>query len=215
MASLRHESSKGRSGWRIRFRDRTKRQRSIWLGDIAEHVAKETLAHVEHLVACQRDNIPPSSLSTRWLASDATLCNKLATAGLCDGTEQQEIREVALGNWIDTYISERTDVSPNTIKTYRKAKANLVDYFGADRKIRSIAKADAKRWRIWVATESNKRDKNRKELADATVRRRTGKAKQFFKEAKERGLVDFNPFAGLPSTVKANEDRQFAETGLD
>lgn len=46
-------------------------------------------------------------------------------------------------------------------------------------------------------------------MADATVRRRTGKAKQFFAEALERGLVDQNPFAKLPSHVKANTARQF------
>lgn len=35
------------------------------------------------------------------------------------------------------------------------------------KKLREITKADAKRWRIWVATKSNKRDKHRGDLSDA------------------------------------------------
>lgn len=50
MASLRHETDRGRTGWRIRFRDRNKRQRSIWLREVAGHIAIETKAHVENLV---------------------------------------------------------------------------------------------------------------------------------------------------------------------
>jgi len=46
-------------------------------------------------------------------------------------------------------------------------------------------------------------------MADATVRRRVGKAKQFFSEAVERGLIDANPFAKLVSNSTANTKRQF------
>ena len=184
MASLRHESSKGRSGWRIRFRDKVKRQRSIWLGDIAEHIARETFAHVEHLVDCVRDALPPSAATTRWLAKiDATLQNKLATAGLCESVEQQRARDITLGEWLETYIAERTDVAERTVTSYKNAKTNLIEHFGQRKPLRSISKADAKRWRIWLAANGNRRDKDRSELSEATVRRYTGRAKQFFAEA--------------------------------
>jgi len=210
MASLRFENDRGRKGWRLRFRDKEKRQRVIWLGEVAEHFAKETKAHVEHLVAMTKRGLPSDSTTVDWLTRQNTdLRNKLAKVGLCDSVESLRSREISLVEWIDTYISERSDVSPNTRKTYGKAKANLLDYFGEKKKIREITKADAKRWRIWLATQTNKRDKNRNSIADATVRRRTGKAKQFFKEAAERGYVDHNPFDGLPSTVNANEATQF------
>jgi hypothetical protein len=89
----------------------------------------------------------------------------------------------------------------------------------ADRSFGFVAKA-ALRTEVYVLRTSFiesaaacprtvKRDKNRDDLADATVRRRTGKAKQFFKEAIERGYREPNPFAGLPSTVNANEAKQF------
>ena len=46
-------------------------------------------------------------------------------------------------------------------------------------------------------------------MAEETVRRRTGKVKQFFNEAAERNLIDFNPFGKLPSTSRGNEANQF------
>ncbi|MCA9215276.1 MAG: tyrosine-type recombinase/integrase [Planctomycetales bacterium] len=46
-------------------------------------------------------------------------------------------------------------------------------------------------------------------MAEETVRRRTGKAKQFFREAVERGYCDQNPFQNLPSTSRGNSANQF------
>ena len=210
MASLSFQNNQGRRGWRIRFRDKTKRQRSIWLGDTAEHIARETFAHVGHLVDCVRDELPPSAVTVRWLASiDAKVRNKLATAGLCESVEQQHARDITLGAWIDTYIAERQDVAEGTRISFEKARDNLIDHFGKRKKLRSITKADAKRWRIWLAAHGNRRDKDRSTLAENTVRRRTGRAKQFFAEALERGYVDLNPFQGLPCTVGGNEENQF------
>ena len=105
-------------------------------------------------------------------------------------------------------VAGRTEVKSGTLDTYKKAKKNLIGHFGADRKLETITKSDAEKWRIWLATESNSRDKDRNSLADSTVRRRTGKAKQFFEAAIAAGLIDKNPFKHLPSTVHANEKRQ-------
>ncbi|MCP4168041.1 MAG: site-specific integrase, partial [Chloroflexi bacterium] len=88
---------------------------------------------------------------------------------------------------MDEYIQEREDVKKATRDTYLKAKANLVDYFGQRRLIREITSTDAKKWRVWLKTEGNRRDANRKTMAEETVRRRTGTVKQFFREAVERG----------------------------
>ena len=79
---------------------------------------------------------------------------------------------------------------------------------GEDKRIDRIKVADAKAWRVWLATEGNRRDKNRKTMADNTVRRRIGKAKQFFDHAITCGLIDDDPFKSLPSTVHGNAKRQ-------
>ena len=37
---------------------------------------------------------------------------------------------MTLAAWIDAYSAERNDVKSQTLESYQKAKANLVDYFG-------------------------------------------------------------------------------------
>ncbi len=59
-----------------------------------------------------------------------------------------------------------------------------------------------------LATKGKRRDKNRKTMADDTVRRRTGKVKQFFAEALERGYIESNPFEKLPCSTRGNSKRQ-------
>ena len=43
--------------------------------------------------------------------------------------------------------------------------------------------------------------------AENTIRRRCGIAKQFFRAAQRRGLIDSNPFAELKAAVQANASR--------
>ena len=69
--------------------------------------------------------------------------------------------------------------------------------------------SDAEKWRIWLKTTGNRRDKERREMAEETVRRRTGTVKQFFKAAMKRGYVESNPFEGLLSSTQGNVSRQF------
>jgi integrase len=84
----------------------------------------------------------------------------------------------------------------------------LVEFFGGDRRLDSITAADAERWRIWLATEGNRRNKACKKMADNTVRRRTGRVRQFFTYAIKQGVISSNPFDGLPASVHGNTKRQ-------
>ena len=49
----------------------------------------------------------------------------------------------------------------------------------------------------------------KEKLADNTVRRRSGIAKQFFRAALRRKLIASNPFADLKAAVQANKSREF------
>ena len=64
------------------------------------------------------------------------------------------------------------------------------------------------RWRIWLG-------ENQK-LADNTVRRRCGIAKQFFRAAQRRRLIGENPFADLKAIgVRANKSRDYFVSAAD
>jgi len=213
VASLSFQNSQTRRGYRIQFRDVTKRKRSIWLGDVAEHLAIEFKSHVEHLLICNKDDQPPEPATTRWLGRISDVHrDKLANCGLVESVSKRSARVLPLGQFLIEYIDERTDVSEATRGMYHQVRNNLIEYFGSSKKLRDITVADAKRWRIWLATQSNKRDKKRSTLAEATVGKRVQRAKQFFREAVEREYCDANPFEKLRSGSPANPDRQFFVT---
>ena len=101
---------------------------------------------------------------------------------------------------IDAYIAERTDVKSGTATFYGHTRRNLTDFFGADKPLREIMPGSADQWRAYLAGQG---------LADNTVRRRCGMAKQFFRAAVRRGLISSNPFEDLKASVKGNAKRLY------
>ena len=67
--------------------------------------------------------------------------------------------------------------------------------------LRDNYQGDADSWRLWLITDQK--------LADNTVRRRCGLAKQFFRAAQRQRLITENPFADLKATVQRNEKRDY------
>ena len=82
-------------------------------------------------------------------------------------------------------------------------RRNLLDYFGAERLLASITPGDADEFRV------NLLDK----LGENTVRRNCGRAKQFFRAAVRKRLIQENPFADMKGcAVKATTDRMYFVT---
>ncbi|MGB7347313.1 MAG: tyrosine-type recombinase/integrase [Pirellulaceae bacterium] len=207
MASINYESKK--NGWRLQFRDLEKRKRSIWLGGVRESEAQDTKEHVEHLLERVGKGRPPELATAEWLDGQGKKYrNKLSKCGLVESTTQRVARDLTLSAWMDEYFAERTDAKTSTHGTYKRAKSKLLTHFGKQKRLRNITVADAKKWRVWVKTKSNERNKNTKACSEETTRRMTGIAKLLFNEAMERGLVESNPFKGLASTAMGNEKRK-------
>jgi integrase len=123
---------------------------------------------------------------------------KLAAAGLVAARGSW-----LLGPWVDGYIAGRTDVKPGTATVLGMTRRNLVEFFGADRPLASITPGDADDWRRHLIGEG---------LADNTVRRRCGIAKQFFRAAIRKRLLADNPFADLKAVVQSNPAKAFFVT---
>jgi len=122
---------------------------------------------------------------------------------VCDGSGDCP---QTLKAFLDFYTAHRCDVKPGTHLVYRRTVTCLVQFFGPDRKLSSITDAEA--WRAWLATQGNQRNKARDDMADNTVRRRTGIVRQFFGFAVRKKLISENPFAGLSAQVHGNPKRQ-------
>jgi integrase len=98
-------------------------------------------------------------------------------------------------------------VNGSTATVYGHTRRCLVEYLGADRPLQEITAGDADAWRLWLIEHEK--------LADNTVRRRCGIAKQFFKAAMRRNLIAENPFADLVAAVRHNDKRYYFVTKAD
>ncbi|MBU0617205.1 MAG: site-specific integrase [Planctomycetes bacterium] len=90
-------------------------------------------------------------------------------------------------------------VSTRTV--FEQTRGYLVEYFGSSKPLRDIMPGDADEWRLWLI--------GTKKLADNTVRRRCGVAKQFFKAAVRKGLISSNPLVELVAAVLGNPKREY------
>lgn len=134
-----------------------------------------------------------------WVGkAPAVLYDKLAKVGLVPVRAAAE--KSTLGAFLAAYVKSRADVKRSTATVYGHTHRCLVSYFGADKPLAAITPADADDWRRWLSTNEN--------LADNTIRRRCGIARQFFRAAVRRRLISESPFAELKGvSVRANRSR--------
>jgi integrase len=163
---------------------------------------------VEHLLAAKAAGVAPDVYTAHWLgAIGPDIRTKLLKADLIEPSADDR-GPVILGPFLEQYIDSRRDVKESTRATYRKTITALIKYFGVERRLDAITAGDAELWRIEQASNGNQRDKKRKEMADNSVRRRTGLARQFFLHVVKRKLIAENPFDGLAAAVRGNVKRQ-------
>ena len=191
MASISKDAKGNRT---IQFVSRDRKRKSIRLGKCSQRQADAVKVHVERLVHANITGHPVDPDTSRWLIQvDGQLADRLASTGLIDPRS-----ETTLGAFIDTYIAMRTDVKPRTRELFEQTRRNLLAFFPADKQLASITAGDADGWRLYLKEQG---------LADNTIRRRCGRAKQFLKAAVRRKLIPENPFEDLKSHVQGNPDR--------
>jgi integrase len=190
MASIGRDPSGRR---RILFVDQDGRRKTIRLGRCSEKQALSFKVKLEALIAGRFSSIDEET--ARWVgALPDDMHGKLAAVGLVPARTN-----LRLGEFLDQYIEGRVDIKPQTAVVLGHTRRNLIDHFGADKPLRQITEVDADGFRASLRSQG---------LSEATVRRRTGIAKQFFKAALRRKLVCANPFIDLPSAVGGNVERQ-------
>jgi len=200
MASLANDPGGKR---RIIFKDVDGKRQSIRLGKMPKQRANSIKQKVEDLVSAKITGHAPSDETSRWLVDlDAKLSERLAKLGLTSRRES-----TTLAKFVDGYIAKRGDVKQTTATVYGHTRRNLIGHFGADKPLRDITAGDADEWRLSLF--------NKEKLAENTVRRRSGIAKQFFTAAQRKGLVKNNPFADLKAAVQANHKRFYFVSAED
>jgi integrase len=202
MASISKES--GRDSWKLSWRESDGRKKAIRLGSMPKKSAEQFRVNFERLLEIKRagDSIPQGL--GEWLRSiDAELRERLVGAGLVEPEKR-----LSLGRFCEEFLASRKEVAPLTAVRDRQVVKLLIERFGSDRRLDSISVRDAEEWRSWLKSEGNKRDSSKDELAENTVRRRTGVARQIFATAIRWEMIQKNPFDGLVVSVKENLERR-------
>jgi len=186
---------------RLKFTDAMGVRRYIRLGKMSMRLAREVKTKVEDIVAANIAGHTPSPQTLHWIeeqrSNKSTLIERLADLGLIHREYRPSVPDTLEAFLVD-YIAGRTDTKPSTHKVYARVKRLLLDYFENNRKLKDITINEAKKWRRYLLQRG---------LAEATVRRSSGMARQFFKEALELKLIQSNPFVGLPAVVYGNPSR--------
>jgi len=198
MASIAKQQN-GRK--RLSFFDQSGDRKYIRLGKMDMKQAIQIKAKVEDLIAACIAGHTPLQETLHWISEQrkkkTKLIEKLADFGLIQREYRPSVPDTLEAFLVD-YITRRTDTKPSTHQVYQRVKRYLLDYFENNRSLKDITKGEAKQWTRYLLNRG---------LAEATVRRSTGMARQFFNEALELKLITTNPFAGLPAVVRGNSSR--------
>lgn len=161
--------------------------------------ANEIKTVVEKIVLAKRHNIPLDAATQAWLNRLTNeFADKFAKHGLMDSRS-----DIQLQGFTHGYIESRQDLKPSSVKNFTNTAKALVNYFGPQKELRAIKVGDCDSWRQHLVNSG---------LAQATICKLVKQARQFFKVATRRGLIDSNPFADIKAGSQRNEARLYFVT---
>jgi integrase len=202
MASISTDAAGNR---RILFVDKSRKRHAVRLGKVPMKSAEKIRDKVEALNQAATLGNSLDRETAEWLRTrGATLYDRLAAVGLAPERAAKEAS--TLGLFLDRYLAGRTDIKPGTREQLERARDNLISYFGAGKLLAAISEGDADEFRLHLSAT----------MGDNTLRRRCGRAKQFFRAAVRKRLIDQSPFGDMRDTgVRANKSRERFISRLD
>lgn len=172
-------------------------RKTIRLGKCSLRQAEHFKIRLEALIAGRFSGIDAET--ARWIADlPDDIHAKLANVGLLQS--RAPLPNLRLGQFLDEYAKGRCDVKASTQLVYGRTCKHLLEFFGAEKAMGEISEGDADQWRLHLLSKG---------LAENTVRRTCGIARQFFRAAVRRRLIQDNPFTELKTAVQGNRAREF------
>lgn len=194
MATL---STYGKRGDRFRvvFRPAGGGRKTLWLGQVTRKQAENVRRGVDALLAAREAGGSLDRQTLGWLADlSPGLRAKLAAAGLVE-----EKRRVTVAELVADFLASRSNVKPGTMVNLRQATDRVVEFLGADKLVEDVNEADAEEFYRGMLTA---------ELAEATARRRAGRARELFTFAVRKRYIATNPFMAVKVASGGNKARQ-------
>ena len=195
MASITRQKNGRRT---IQFVAGDGRRRSVRLGKLSQRMAESVKLRIELLLAAKISSQPLDTETALWLAAvDDSMADRLARVGLISPRERAT---ATLENFLRDYVARRIDVEPATREVWKTNIRSLLTHFCENRDLRSIGVGDAEDFKLFLIGEG---------LAPTTVHKRLQFARQFFRDALRRKLLEENPFADVSTNAVTNTDRQY------
>ena len=170
----------------------------IHLKKVSKNVANSICSKVEALVSAKVSGQPVDPETAAWLGRIGNdLHDRLEQLGLAQARGDRP-NAATLKSVIDSYISRRAKLKPNTLRNYNTTKRLLEEYFGKDRPLGSVHAGHARDYREWLVSK----------YATATVAREIKRARQFCEYAKDSRLTAENPFAKVKAGSQKNSSRK-------
>ncbi|WP_145078888.1 tyrosine-type recombinase/integrase [Aureliella helgolandensis] len=197
----------------IQFTSHSRERKTIRLGKTPMKAAEQHRSIVEHLLSHLASGLAMDPEVARFIGGlEGDIRDRYQRCGLV-GQQAPSQQILTLQSYLASYFDVlQAEVKQGTWVFYQHTRKRLEEYFG-ERCMKDIGPLDAKQFRSWLET-SNKRDRpdqdgKIKPLSANTIRRRIGICKQVFGQALQDGLIERNPFQGIPSTVRSNRERQY------
>ncbi len=210
MATLSTEKFKLDDGsitttYRVLFVDPTGKRQTIRLGKLPKKLAESVKLKIESLLAARIAGLPIDSQTAGWLSEigDA-IHEKLAKAGLVEPREKVVVVDWTVGSFLELYFGTLGEQKRMTKLNYGRARRLLEEFFGKDRRMDTIHEGDADDYKAWLLAPT----KDRKAFAQASASVDLRRARQFFKAAIRRRIIDRNPFEGVRCGSQANPSRK-------
>ncbi len=182
---------------RILFVDPSGKRKTIRLGKSSKRIAETAKGHIERLLSAKIAGHSPDPETAKWLSGVGdVLHERVVKVGLTSPRTTPD--NVTLRQFIEEYLEGRTDIAEQTRKNMRVSMNRLRSFFGDNREMSSIIEGDADDYRQWLLNEK---------YAPATISKEIIFARQIFKSAARKQLIQNNPFTDVKAGKQTNTDR--------
>jgi len=211
MASLSLVNSGNRIGYRLQFRTKDQRKRSIWLGGLSKRDATRFQSNLESLIESSRVNTTPDARILEWANGiDERFKTVLAQYGLIPTqalpvvSENRDVR--LLGDLVDHYVLEQKHFSIITRANFKQVRSWAVEYFGAKCVVASITPAKFVSWMTWMV-HADEGD-TRKTLSTSSAKKHAKRLRQVFSYGVKARLLSENVADGIKIGDETNDERK-------
>ena len=207
MATLSTETGKRGTTYRVLTYGPDRRRYTIRLGNVSKQIAATARSRIAALEAARAAGVPVDAETAAWLQRiDDAIHERLVKAELAEPREKADaIRpaDVTLGEFLERLFASLGPQKRMTGLNYARARRLLEEFFGKERRLVTISGGDADDYKQWLLSPT----KDRKAFAPASASVDLRRARQFFKAAVRRKLLDDNPFADVRCGSQANAER--------